>query len=1097
MKKELLKKRGFILVMVLLFLSLISILLVAFLMKSQDQRLLSQYYTQNMLADLEVSSAAEMLIGEIRENIRDSSEVLSLESTPTTLRYRPLSSSKTAINSILSFPLSISELFGKTAGTDWISASSGDLKSFSSVNWNRIGFNLEKVESTGGLHRKIIEGKSDSKSILLQGKIYDMGGLCDANVIPWGSLLTDSDLGSKSYSYAVNPEKIPGLGRTTTKQMGQWLAGKGPSDGDTLKKRLQEYHRSGFLTIDFQGRGFLSRRDLLSFMKAYDIDPRSSEVLGTFSREMNSPSVRPVLNGSTFTTFASSDLFTFKYLEECDDPWTSAKPRKFNRDLTLLSTKSSQKAGDRVSIPRFPLRKLDLLENAPENIGKDSEIYRYFGITRTKSDEPWIYSAGGLDELGNTKIYQLNDPAFLAQNRSPNFFETLQAGILAGSLGQNSNSNDLRTANVDMYFSDAAINAISTPSHIFKIGLNIIDQWDQDRYPTVLQITGKKINRPCAVGTFASVYTQNQQQVTLVGQEGLPQVSEINLFAYRPPVGSSVTTFSGTTAQNLTRDYLGTWIFPEFWAIENLINSSGSTPSQFRFSIPCGQIRTWPFNNPFAEWGFWCDYSANPCSITFQLDRSKVVTPHISDSSVTSIVSASHAFLKNSIPTGLGGSAWYGIPTRMANIPDYRATGAPLVPAVNPARTGIQVLGGSNTVSMVWSYLKKGKSGSASSDWQEMQPLEGLFREFAYDLESSDNNAGNNNVNPAFSSPTRVSPSLGTIPALSGSLITSDPRGSRIGYFYCSPTFVNSDSSPNSHPWFGISTSFPKTSTDGGTPFGALFPPFVVPISSNWRVSFNGTRYNNTSMIDYADNRSTGYNPHGSFSPLKYYKDNDGIIRRADGNAQYGVYPNRPDTDLSARPIILNRAFKNVAEMGYAYRDLPWKTLDFFSPNSPDQALLDLFTLEEEPEIVAGKFNLHSTSKEIFEALLDGTEIDPLMINKISSGSSIDEAKIAEGLDKLKDQIENKSDLVSQLATVFPESAQADTTIKWRRESVIRALVPSLQTRTWNLCLDLHCQVTSLQKNATSYGSRARVWVSVAIDRYTGNIIDQQTEWIP
>src|SRR5205823_8503014 len=40
-----------------------------------------------------------------------------------------------------------------------------------------------------------------------------------------------------------------------------------------------------------------------------------------------------------------------------------------------------------------------------------------------------------------------------------------------------------------------------------------------------------------------------------------------------------------------------------------------------------------------------------------------------------------------------------------------------------------------------------------------------------------------------------------------------------------------------------------------------------------------------------------------------------------------------------------NRPFRSVGEMAYAFRDQPFKTLDFSSASSPDKGLLDLFTV--------------------------------------------------------------------------------------------------------------------------------------------------------
>src|SRR5205823_5558740 len=78
-------------------------------------------------------------------------------------------------------------------------------------------------------------------------------------------------------------------------------------------------------------------------------------------------------------------------------------------------------------------------------------------------------------------------------------------------------------------------------------------------------------------------------------------------------------------------------------------------------------------------------------------------------------------------------------------------------------------------------------------------------------------------------------------------------------------------------------------------------------------------------------------------------------------------------TSTSYRPIMLNRPFQNVGELGYAFRDLPWKTLDFFTDKSADAGLLDIFTINDGvqvlgpndvvrtglPTMVAGQVNLN------------------------------------------------------------------------------------------------------------------------------------------
>src|SRR5205823_9569091 len=77
-------------------------------------------------------------------------------------------------------------------------------------------------------------------------------------------------------------------------------------------------------------------------------------------------------------------------------------------------------------------------------------------------------------------------------------------------------------------------------------------------------------------------------------------------------------------------------------------------------------------------------------------------------------------------------------------------------------------------------------------------------------------------------------------------------------------------------------------------------------------------------------------------------------------------------------PVVLNRPFRNVAELGYAFRDLPWKTLDLFSQNSADAGLLDVFSIVDEPALVAGRVNLNTQQAPVLQSVLAGTIWDEI-----------------------------------------------------------------------------------------------------------------------
>jgi len=71
--------------------------------------------------------------------------------------------------------------------------------------------------------------------------------------------------------------------------------------------------------------------------------------------------------------------------------------------------------------------------------------------------------------------------------------------------------------------------------------------------------------------------------------------------------------------------------------------------------------------------------------------------------------------------------------------------------------------------------------------------------------------------------------------------------------------------------------------------------------------------------------------------------------------------------------------------------------------------------------------------------------------------------------------------------------------VKRLRVAPIRALTAAGQAGTWNLMIDLVTQTGKYPVNARDLNdftveAERRVWLHVAIDRLTGEIIDQQTE---
>jgi hypothetical protein len=152
-----------------------------------------------------------------------------------------------------------------------------------------------------------------------------------------------------------------------------------------------------------------------------------------------------------------------------------------------------------------------------------------------------------------------------------------------------------------------------------------------------------------------------------------------------------------------------------------------------------------------------------------------------------------------------------------------------------------------------------------------------------------------------------------------------------------------------------------------------------------------------------------------------YYADADGVVRRAAGAyvafggtasasttlglppASIQGYPGAPQTAASttpatttpftqsqSRPLLLHRPFRTVAELGYVFRDMPWKNLDFFAPESADAGLLDLFCINETASptsLVAGKVNLNTRQAPVLTAIISGACVDDPKITNATVGS--------------------------------------------------------------------------------------------------------------
>ncbi len=285
-----------------------------------------------------------------------------------------------------------------------------------------------------------------------------------------------------------------------------------------------------------------------------------------------------------------------------------------------------------------------------------------------------------------------------------------------------------------------------------------------------------------------------------------------------------------------------------------------------------------------------------------------------------------------------------------------------------------------------------------------------------------------------------------------------------------------------------------------------------------------------------------------------------------------------------SRPIILNRPFVSVGDMGYAFRGEPWKNIDFFTPASGDSALLDVFCVNELPTsgMVAGKVDLNTRQAPVLAAVIASACRDEIGNASTASGvatspsgsalpplTAAEAANVAAKLvaittdisDPWRGPLANVSNLVGHYvgssavnavspnatstvsgatigtdwytysppvtsvatsptlpasytfaglsgvldSTVYTSTAGTSTTaastpyIQRFREAALHPLMDSGQTRVWNLLIDVVAQTGRYPKSATgldqfSVEGEKRIWLHVAIDRYTGQVIDKQIE---
>jgi Tfp pilus assembly protein PilX len=367
--------------------------------------------------------------------------------------------------------------------------------------------------------------------------VYDEGGLLDMNVAGYPTSTTTVQSGRKGSVAFANLTGLGSYGLSTTAIdaiIGWRNCASAQPDGNFpdftfTGAQATNYVNSvlsntnGFMTVGtnvWQGGGggsnvakrtdqnFVQRQELIGFRKTTQFSANTLQYLSTFSRETNSPSFSPstpsAINPNflltrvtaTFVRFDGTTAVVGEPLVKTRFPlrrlaWITYKgpssTRTFPPQLPALPPTD----------PNYDMWSLLWTYGVPQaflQAGTAITIQKCFGLTfGGNTGDPWTYSHGAAN-----RILRLDEVA--AAGREPDFFELLQAGILNGSLGQNTGGGvtGQNIGGAGLVFPD--IHMSSTTHHILTIGACIIDQADPDSIPMRIQFTGTNGNTWTAYG---------------------------------------------------------------------------------------------------------------------------------------------------------------------------------------------------------------------------------------------------------------------------------------------------------------------------------------------------------------------------------------------------------------------------------------------------------------------------------------------------------------------------------------------------------------------------------------------------------------------
>jgi hypothetical protein len=243
-----------------------------------------------------------------------------------------------------------------------------------------------------------------------------------------------------------------------------------------------------------------------------------------------------------------------------------------------------------------------------------------------------------------------------------------------------------------------------------------------------------------------------------------------------------------------------------------------------------------------------------------------------------------------------------------------------------------------------------------------------------------------------------------------------------------------------------------------------------------------------TTLIEYA----SGVFAYGMEPTSNGNNNSPGDCASTDTSGNCRNHSHRPSTAPNpvGNPTILNRAFSNVGEFGYATDTSTGSqpTLNFYQGTSGDKALLDFFGFNPISSSYprAGIVNLNTRNAAVLAAVIKGT-VSTENLNATVGQTAANNAATAVINATTAQPALTRAD-AARLAEVAGAQIGAS---EEQKEAIARALAEVGQTRTWNLLVDVIAQTGRYspdaaninQSNKFTVEGEKRYWLHIALGR--------------